>query len=92
MVPVAIAKEWLRIDGTDNDAIVQGLISAAADYVHSVTGLKPEQIAAHPVAETAIKFLLQLWYNPGHQDTAALQRVADNLLKTVTLQVPAETA
>ena len=28
MVLIATAREWLRIDGTDNDVIIQGLLDA----------------------------------------------------------------
>lgn len=87
MIALETAREWLRIDGTDNDLIIQGLIQAADDYVQTVTGLDPTTLDAEPLAQTAIKFLLTLWYNPEQTDAVQLQRVADNLLKTITVKI-----
>lgn len=77
------AREWLRLDNTDNDAVIAGLIEGAAQYIEIATGLIPLDQAASPLAKTATKFLLSLWYDPTQADTDKLQRSIDNLLKAV---------
>lgn len=77
------AREWLRLDNTDNDAVIKGLIEGAAQYITIATGLDPFAQAASPLAKTATKFLLSLWYDPTQADTDKLQRSIDNLLKAV---------
>lgn len=76
-------REWLRLDNTDNDAVIAGLIEGAAQYITIATGLTVEDQAASPLAQTATKFLLSLWYDPTQADTDRLQRSIDNLLKAV---------
>lgn len=80
------AREWLRIDGTDNDLIIQGLIDAVPDYVEVTTGMTPEQQAVEPLADTVAKFLLLLWYNAEQSEAERLQRCIDNLLKALTVK------
>lgn len=77
------AREWLRLDNTDNDAVIAGLIEGAAQYITIATGLTVGDQAASPLAQTATKFLLSLWYDPTQADTDKLQRSIDNLLKAV---------
>ena len=84
MVTLDIAREWLRLDGNDNDDIVQGLLDAAPAYIEVVTGMKPAQQEAEPLADTVTKFLLTLWYNAEQADSEKLQRTIDNLLKALT--------
>ena len=77
------AREWLRLDNTDNDAVIAGLIEGATEYIAIATGLDAKAQAASPLAQTAAKFLLSLWYDPTQADTDKLQRSIDNLLKAV---------
>ena len=84
VITVEDAREWLRLDNTDNDAVISGLIEGAAEYITIATGLTVEDQAASPLAQTATKFLLSLWYDPTQTDTDRLQRSIDNLLKAVT--------
>lgn len=77
------AREWLRLDNTDNDEVIKGLLDGAAEYITIATGLTPLYQAASPLAKTATKFLLSLWYDPTQADTDKLQRSIDNLLKAV---------
>jgi hypothetical protein len=86
MVSVATAREWLRIDGTDNDVIIQGLLDAVPDYIEIATGLTPTQQAAEPLADTVTKFLLTLWYNAEQAEAERLQRTIDGLLKALTVK------
>lgn len=77
------AREWLRLDNTDNDAVIAGLIEGAAEYIEITTGLTRFEQMDSPLAQTATKFLLSLWYDPTQADTDRLQRSIDNLLKAV---------
>ena len=80
---VSKAREWLRIDGTDNDEIIQGLIDAVPGYIEITTGMTPEAQDVEPLAETAAKFILLLWYNAEQSEAERLQRCIDNLLKAL---------
>lgn len=86
MISLATAREWLRIDGTDNDAVISGLLVAVPDYIEIATGLTPADQAAEPLADTVTKFLLTLWYNAEQAEAERLQRVIDNLLKVLTVR------
>lgn len=77
------AREWLRLDNTDNDEVIAGLIEGAAEYIEIATGLDPFAQAASPLAKTATKLILSLLYDPTQTDTDRLQRSIDNLLKAV---------
>lgn len=85
MLTVDQAREALRLDSTDNDAIIAGLLAAIPDYIELCTGLTETQQAAQPLADTASKFILLLWYNAERADSEKLQRTIDSLLKTLTL-------
>ncbi len=86
MVTPDTAREWLRLDGTDNDVIVQGLLDAAPTYIEVATGMTPAQQQAEPLADTVTKFLLTLWYNAEQAEADRLQRTIDNLLKALTVK------
>lgn len=85
MVSLATAREWLRIDGNDNDAVIQGLLDACPAYIEAATGLPIFSIEDQPLADTVTKFLLTLWYNAEQAEAERLQRTIDNLLKTLTV-------
>lgn len=89
MVTLDKAREWLRIDGSDNDAIIQDLLNAATVYIEITTGMTTVRQAQEPLAETAIKFLLLLWYNAEQSEAERLQRCIDNLLKALTVRARA---
>lgn len=78
------ARDWLRLDNGDNDAILAGLISSAAEYIELTTGLDETAQEKSQLAKTATKFLLSLWYDPTQVDTDKLQRSIDNLLKALS--------
>lgn len=92
MVSLATAREWLRIDGTDNDTVIQGLLDAVPDYIEVTTGLTAKQQAAEPLADTVTKFLLTLWYNAEQAEAERLQRTIDGLLKALTIKARGNTA
>lgn len=66
------ARDILRLDGSDNDAIIMPLLSAIPPYLEATTGYCPAGDTFSPVAKTAGEFLLQLWYYGENADTALL--------------------
>ena len=86
MVSLATAREWLRIDGDDNDTVISGLLDAVPDYIEIATGLTPTAQAGEPLADTVTKFLLTLWYNAEQAEAERLQRTIDGLLKALTVK------
>lgn len=84
MLTIEKAREWLRLDNSDNDAIISGLIDSAVEYIELTTGLSEAEQENSTLAETAQKFLLTLWYDPQTAETDRLQRTIDNLLKAIT--------
>jgi len=87
MVTLEKAREWLRIDGTDNDEIIKGLMAAVPGYIEVTTGMLPCQQKKEPLADTVAKFLLTLWYNAEQSEAERLQRCIDNLLKALSVKV-----
>ncbi len=79
------AREHLRIDGIDNDVIISSLLEAIPGYIEVTTGMTPEQQDTEPLATTASKFILQLWYNAEQTDSEKLQKTIDGLLKSLTV-------
>ena len=84
MLTIEKAREWLRLDNSDNDDVISGLITSAVEYITLTTGLSETDQANSTLAETAQKFLLTLWYDPQTAETDRLQRTIDNLLKAIT--------
>jgi len=84
MVTIETAREWLRLDGTDNDAIIAGLLAAAPGYIEVATGIPGYAQRDIPMVDVITKFLIQLWYNPDGTDTEKLQHVIDGLLKSLS--------
>lgn len=86
MLSIDKAREWLRIDGTDNDAVISGLLAAVPGYIEVATGMTEAQQDKEPLAEAASKFIVQLWYNAEQSDSEKLQRTIDGLLKALTIK------
>lgn len=86
MLTLDKAREWLRIDGTDNDDIIIGLLNAVPGYIEVTTGMTLTQQINEPLAEAASKFIVQLWYNAEQTDSEKLQRTIDGLLKALTVK------
>ena len=84
---LAEAKSVLRIDTTDNDALITSLVNALPDYIELTTGMTATQQATEPLVQTVSGFLVTLWYYSDHADDVKLQRTIDNLLKCITLKV-----
>lgn len=86
MLTLETAREWLRLDNTDNDTIIEGLIESAEEYITLTTGMSTDAQENSPLCETAQKFLLSLWYDPTQVDTERIQRSVDSLLKTISIK------
>lgn len=87
MLTIHEAREWLRIDNPDNDAIINELLVAIPNYIEVSTGMNLTQQNSEPLVYTASKFILQLWYNAEQSEAEKLQKVIDSLLKAITLKV-----
>ena len=79
------ARDILRIDGEDNDPQILALVEALPAYLDVTAGYTTEGEYS-PLAKTAARFILQLWYYGESADTAKLQRVIDNLLKALSYE------
>lgn len=91
IMTLAEAKDVLRIDTTDNDALITSLIEAVPGYIEITTGMSEAQQLTEPLAKTVAGFLLLLWYYADHSDDEKLQRTIDSLLKAITFKVQAVT-
>ena len=80
------ARDILRIDGSDNDAIIIPLVSAIPPYLEATTGYTAQDGNYSPLAQAAGRFLLQLWYYGDNAETDKLQKVIDSLLKTLSAE------
>ena len=85
MLDLNEARDFLRVDGTDNDVIIASLLDAIPGYIEVTTGMKDTQQDIEPLAGTASKFILQLWYNAEQAEAEKLQRTIDGLLKALTV-------
>jgi hypothetical protein len=81
------ARDILRIDGTDNDAQITALVDAIPAYLEITAGYTAGESETYsPLAKTAARFILQLWYFGESSDTDKLKRVIDNLLKALAYE------
>ena len=79
------ARDVLRIDGADNDGQITALLAAIPAYLEITAGYKIDSEYS-PLAKTAARFILQLWYFGENADTEKLKRVIDNLLKALSYE------
>lgn len=86
MLSLEQAREFLRIDGTDNDSIICALLEAIPGYIEVTTGMTALYQESEPLVNTVSRFILQLWYNAEQSDSEKLQRTIDSLLKAITLK------
>ena len=80
------ARDILRIDGSDNDAMIFALLYAVPPYLEATTGYTAVDGEYSPLAQAAGRFLLQLWYYGDNAETDKLQRVIDSLLKALSAE------
>ena len=86
MLDLEQAREFLRIDDTDNDNIINALLEAIPSYIEITTGMTISQQNTEPLINTVSRFILQLWYNAEQSESEKLQRTIDSLLKAITLK------
>lgn len=68
----------------ETDLIITDLLAAVPAYIETTTGLSVEAQKDCALCDTAGTFLLRLWFFPDGADSEKLQRVVDNLLKTIS--------
>lgn len=79
------ARDALRLDGPDNDAVIASLLDAIPHYLEVTTGRSWDVDPVHPMAKTAAKCILQLWYYPQDPDTDRLGKTIDSLMVALTV-------
>lgn len=84
LITIQEARDALRVDGEDNDPIIIPLLEAIPAYLEVSTGRAWDAEPVHPLAQTATKFILQLWFDPQGEDTERLKRTIDSLLVALT--------
>jgi hypothetical protein len=79
------AREALRLDGADNDIVVIPLVEAIPAYLEVSTGKAwDDTTPIHPLAKTAAKFILQLWYFPQNEEADRIKKAIDGLFTALT--------
>lgn len=80
-------RQALRLDGTENDPIIQSMLDSLPDYLEVTTGSRWEDGTApgYQLAKQCAKFILQLWYDPGASEAARLSNAVDSMLGTLKL-------
>ena len=63
-ISVDTIKDALRIDGNDDDTLIQGYIGTAKDYVSNsvVDGEPPKELTDNRKYHLAVIILVQFWY------------------------------
>lgn len=84
---IEAARNKLRLDGTDNDTIIQPLLDAMPSYIEQTTGVTSTRQQNDDTVKdivTALEgFLLQIWYNPEQRDVEKLETITQSLIKTL---------
>ncbi len=80
------SRNALRIDGSDNDSVIEPLLNAIPLYMEQATGYKWDTHPIDPLAKTTAGFILQLWYNPQDNNIAQLQRTIETLLIALSVK------
>lgn len=80
------ARDILRLDGTDNDMHILALVEAIPPYLKTTTGYAPSTGEYSPVARTAARFILQLWYFGESADVSKIERVIECLLNALSAE------
>jgi hypothetical protein len=84
LITIEEARAALRLDGTDNDAIITSYLESIPSYLEATTGHDwAADEPVEPLAQTVTKFILQLWYNPQGPDSVRLKQAIDGLLTTL---------
>lgn len=86
MLELQEAKDYLRIDGNDNDEIISSILEAIPSYIEFSTGLTEKEQDKEPMCIQVSKFVLALWYNAEQTETDKLYTVINSLLKSISLK------
>ena len=83
MLDLQEAKDYLRLDGNDNDIIVTSILSTIPSYIELSTGLPESEQDNEPMCKQVSKFILALWYNAEQTEEDKLNKVITSLLKAI---------
>ena len=83
VVSVEDMRDYLRIDGTANDKLIAAYLESAATYIERATGLTTADQANDPLAKSATRMLVAMWYDPQGIDATASERAAVEMLKHI---------
>jgi hypothetical protein len=86
MLTLQQARDYLRIDGADNDEIISALLEAIPSYIEVSAGMTPADQYDEPMIDTVSRFIISLWYNAEQSEAEKLQRTIDGLLKAITIK------
>lgn len=90
MLTLEKAKLFLRIDHSEEDALIQSLIDSAVAYIEDTTGMTADNQNS-PLLETLQAFLVANWYeNRDNGGDMAGSTTILSLLKTVKAKVTAD--
>lgn len=74
------ARDALRIDGTDNDIIINPLLEAIPPYLETTTGKPWDTQPIQPLAKQTAKFILISWFD----GTEVYKKTIEGLLTALT--------
>lgn len=83
MLTLEEAKEFLRVDGEDNDLIITSILEGIPSFIELSTGINEEVQLKEPMVKQVTKFILSLWYHAEQSDSDKIQKVIDSLLKAI---------
>ncbi len=88
MLTLEQAREKLRLDNNDNDSIIEPFLQAMPNYIQETTGISIDRQIndsnVKDLVQTLEGFLIQTWYNPEQRDVERLERVTQELIKTLS--------
>lgn len=88
MLTLEQAREKLRLDNNDNDSIIEPFLQAMPNYIQETTGISIDRQIndsnVKDLVQTLEGFLIQTWYNPEQRDVECLERVTQELIKTLS--------
>lgn len=71
------AKEFLKVEYNDEDALIQGLITAGENYIENATGKTFD--STNELAKLAVKLLVVNWYENREINTDKANKIAFSL-------------
>ncbi|WP_187968407.1 head-tail connector protein [Aquibium microcysteis] len=80
MVDLAAAKEFCRVDTSDDDASITSMIAAATDHLASI-GVDTDADPIPPAVELAVLMLTAFFYDHRDDTDATPQGVVDRLIR-----------